>query len=127
MGSGAVKNGAFVVTRSVPVRPPAPGRLDALMQVLTVLPGVLGVRPVDSGTGVRRLRVTYDAARIGYADLEGALSESGCLPVYGWWDRLRAAWYRYLDENARGNAGAPGGSCCSNPADVYARKDKGGR
>ncbi len=38
---------------------------------------------------------------------------------------LKAAWYRYLDETARANAGAPRGSCCSSPTKVYTQRRKG--
>ena len=100
------------------------GPLDAaaarrLRQALEALPGLVQAQ-VDARR--RRVMVRYDLARTGLAEVEACLRQAGHPPLPGRWWRLRRQWYRYLDENLRANAGAPGGACCSNPSDVYARR-----
>ncbi len=114
----------FVVTRRL--RAAVPLEETQAKQAVEVIGALEGVSAVVA-TGRRRsgLRVTYDASRIGFGALRKALQEAGLTPVSGPWSRLRAAWFNYLDTNARANAGTSGGSCCSSPSDVYAsRKHK---
>lgn len=86
-------------------------RLTAAVEQLARLDGVLHVEL----RGDARLRLRYDVARIAHGEIERVLDGAGlCRRATLWW-RVRAAWYRYLDENIKANAGARGGACCSRP------------
>ncbi|HYP68529.1 MAG TPA: hypothetical protein VEP67_09825 [Thiobacillaceae bacterium] len=61
-----------------------------------------------------RIHVRYDASCVNFRDIERLLDEAG-VPhpaSFGW--RLRSAWYRFLDSNARSHA-LSRGACCSKP------------
>lgn len=114
----------FVVTRWLRAAAPLDeAQAKRAIEVIRALDGV-GVVTATGGRRIR-LRVTYDASRIGFGALRKALQGAGLSPATGSWSRLRSAWFNYLDTNAQANAGTSGGSCCSNPSDVYAsRKHK---
>ncbi len=82
-----------------------------------------GMEQLVFDDGRRRLELTYDASLLGLPVIEQALADAGCSAADGRWSRMRRAWYRYLDENARANAMAKG-ACCSNPEEVYAKRHK---
>lgn len=105
-------NDGFTVRRSLRLGAPAP----AAAEVLRALPAVAAVEVQGA-----RLRVTYDNSRLGYRELQQALSEAGHPPASQGLERLRAGWYAYLDANAQANAGTEG-ACCSNPKDIYASR-----
>lgn len=108
----------FLVTRSIPLSFPSAAERDRVLAALAQTDGVLGARVDRNG----RLRIHYDAARIGFGDVEHALTAAGLsLPTGASW-RLKSAWYRYLDANARSNAQAKAGACCSKPTDIYANR-----
>jgi len=93
-----------------------------LEDALRAIDGVHVVAPEGSR---RRLRVAYDTSRVGFGTLSRALTEAGQPPPSSTLVRLRAVWFDYLDTNARANAHAGGGACCSNPSNIYAsRKHK---
>lgn len=91
------------------------------VQALDTLPSVTSV---TQGTG--SLRVLYDPSRIDYAAVQATLHTAGVELPAGRWARLKTAWFSYLDGNARANANAGTGSCCSNPTDVYSRRGRRG-
>ncbi len=112
---------AFVVRRRVSVaglHAAAHGR--AIRQRLRALPGVREVH-VDVEKG--RVQITYDASRVGFAEIEAGLADAGHRRCGGIVSRMKAWWYRYLDENARDNAQSRA-ACCSNPPGVYAGRRK---
>jgi copper chaperone CopZ len=115
--------GADVVRRSIRV-PSIPDRPSGrqIEERLRRLAGMLDVRVEDQR---KRVRVTYDAAQLDFARIDQALEELGYPTSRRWWSRLKAAWYRDLDETARANAGITSGSCCSSPTDVYAQRRRG--
>lgn len=116
---GRANTGAFTVARTVPMGDGEVDRAGAAGECLRQLAGVARVE-VDSRRG--SVRVTYDAAVVGFGEIQRALTDSGFGLAPGWWARLRFAWYRYLDGNARANAAAKGGSCCNRPTEVYGRR-----
>lgn len=114
-------SGDFVVRRRVSVvglDAAADGR--AIRERLSVLPGVQEVN-VDAEEG--RVQITYDTSHVGFAEIEAGLADAGHPRCAGIASRLRAWWYRYLDENARDNARSRA-ACCSNPRGVYAGRRK---
>jgi hypothetical protein len=113
-------NEAFTVTRRLAVRGiTADDRGRALVARLTALDGVLdAVLEQDR----RKVRVRYNAGRVGYGELEAVLADAGVLDTTRRWQRFVASWYRYLDTNARDNANAPPAACCSNPRGIYAQQ-----
>lgn len=86
--------------------------LTVLAQQLSHMVGVNGV-----AIGAKsRLKVDYDAALVGYGEIEATVDEAGLVrrKTLAW--RLRGVWYRYLDQNIRANARSRGGgACCSRP------------
>jgi hypothetical protein len=108
-------NRAFVVRRRVPLAQAVAGD-DGVLRRLCAEPGVLAAE-ADRGD----IRLIYDASRVGFERLQAVLREEGYALAPGWRHRLRAAWYRYLDDNTRSNAAAPA-SCCSNPTEVYVKR-----
>lgn len=114
------ENGNFVVTRRVPLANPVAGEtMQHVGEVLGSIEGVSSCR-VDARRG--RIQVMYDASRIGFAAIEQAVEGAGGVLARGGWARLKSAWFRYLDTNAKANAGGGAGACCSNPGDVYASR-----
>ena len=108
---------AFVVRRKIRLRGlSSRERVEAVNRALCALEGMREVR-VDSGR--QCVLVCYDASRLSFGQIESA-----CPPTPGWWARLRAALYRYMDENAHENAGRKPAPCCSNPGEIYARKHR---
>ncbi len=113
---------AFVVRRKVRLRDlSSREHVEAVKRALRALEGMREVR-VDSGR--QCVLVCYDASRLSFGQIEQALVESGCPPAPGFRARLRAALYRYMDENAHENAGRRPAPCCSNPGEIYARKHR---
>lgn len=109
---------AFLVTRGIPLSFTSQDQRDRVLTTLAQTDGVLGTRVDRNG----RLRIHYDAARIGFGNIEHALTAAGLsLPKGTLW-RLKSAWYRYVDANARSNAQAKAGACCSKPTDIYASR-----
>ena len=111
--------GSFVVTRRVSLANPAEDVMQHVGEALESIDGVSSCR-VDARRG--RMEVTYDASRIGFAAIEQAVEGAGAPLARGGWARLKSAWFRYLDTNAKANAGGGAGACCSNPGDVYASR-----
>jgi len=106
----------FVVERRLRV---AGADAAGLARAAQGLAGLPGVRRVAVEAPRRRLRVCYDASQVGYGEIEAALEDIGLRPDGGFAQRWRSAWYRYLDENARGNARQRPAGCCSRPAGIY--------
>lgn len=103
--------GLSAVCRVVAIEGGERERLAALTERLAHM---AGVNRVDIGA-TSSLKVDYDAALIGYGEIEAAVDAAGLVrrKTLAW--RLRGAWYRYLDENIRANARSRGGACCSRP------------
>jgi len=115
-----VKQGDFSVHRSLVLPGMADDDVPRIQACLNELPGM---QQVVFDVGRRKIALTYDASRLGFWSIEQALTDAGWLLADDRWSRLRYAWYRYLDENARANAEAKG-ACCSNPSDIYAKRHK---
>ncbi|MCB1796665.1 MAG: cation transporter [Candidatus Competibacteraceae bacterium] len=90
-----------------------------IAQALAQQPGVQDVRVNSESDGIR---IRYDNAVIGIEAVIEALRNAGCHPRQRFWDRLKYGWWRYLDENARGNATSTQAPCCSNPATIHAQR-----
>lgn len=106
----------FVVTRSLAV---ASWNAAGLAAAEARLRALQGFRSLTVNPRRRRLRLRYDAAVLGYGEIEAVLREAGLSPGQGIWQRGRSAWYRYLDANARDNAARGPQGCCSRPAGIY--------
>lgn len=112
--------GPFAVNRTLGTMERSRERLDRAARSVEATEGMLRVRAGRRG----RLRVRYDASCVGLWDVERLLEEAGiALSRSAWW-RLKATWYRFLDQNARANAVSKGGACCSNPLDVFAKRQR---
>jgi len=115
-----VTQGDFSVHRTLSLPGMADDDVPRIQACLKELPGM---QQVVFDVARKKIVLTYDASRLGFQRVEQALSDAGWPPAGGRWSRLRYAWYRYLDENARANAEAKG-ACCSKPSDVYAKRRK---
>ena len=98
-------------------------QLRLLVRELLQLNGVVEVVGI-----IRRhqLRISYEPNRINFDKIEQTLTALDFPPSLHWWMRLKANWYRFTDDNARANAEAKGGSCCSQPTDIYAQRHRRG-
>ena len=103
--------GPFVVTRNIPLLPAAAARREEVIRQLQAMSPVLDVRINRRG----RLLIRYDASCVGIPDIERILDKAGIGRPDSYWWRLKSAWYRFLDDNARSNAKSRGGACCSRP------------
>ncbi len=112
--------GDFSVHRSIALPGMGEDDVEKIQACLKALPGMQQLR---FDLERKRVALTYDAARLGFWRIEQALTEAGWPPARDRWSRMRYAWYRYLDGNARANAEAKG-ACCGNPSDVYAKRRK---
>ena len=74
-----------------------------------------GIRAVHVFVASKKIRVTYDQTAIDFNQILENLSSIGFPVAGGWWWRKKAAWFQYLDSNAKSNAEAPSPPCCSNP------------
>ncbi|MBE2294622.1 MAG: cation transporter [Phycisphaerales bacterium] len=81
-----------------------------------------GVRSIRIDAEHAHIHIGYDNTMIGVETLIEILRNVGCPPRQRFWDRLKYGWWRYLDENARGNAKNPGAPCCGNPTTLYAQR-----
>ena len=63
----------------------------------------------------RRLVLCYDAADVQWSELHPWLVDRLGLDTSGILVRLKLAWYRFVDGNARANAQSRGGHCCNKP------------
>lgn len=121
MGSAPRLQEAFLVRRTLLLPALDQEALERAAQTLRAIEPIAEVR-----IGKGRLYLRYDASCVGFADIERLLSEAGVpLPQgFGW--RWRAAWYRFLDANARSNALSRGGACCSRPPSPWPGRDEPG-
>ena len=109
--AASTTSAASTLKRVVPLLPAAPGTLEALTVKLTGIEAISAVHIDDQ----HRLHLRYDASVMNLRDIERLLDESGVgRPATLWW-RLKSAWYRFVDGNARSNALSSGGACCSRP------------
>lgn len=110
LDSSKALNEAFAVTRTIPVASAGPGQLEHAIERLECLEPVAYAK-----AGANGLEVCYDASRLGFREIEQLLAEAGIGRPNGLGWRLRAAWYAFVDENARSNARRGDGACCNRP------------
>lgn len=115
-------NEAFVVHRKLSI-PEIQGK-DCARNIRESFFGVDGVQEITLDADHKTIQITYDASQIGFGDIEYLLSDCGYPVSDSRWSRYKSGWYRFLDENAQSNAQSKGGSCCSNPSDIYAKRHK---
>lgn len=113
------QTGPSIMHRRLRLADVPPANLAELAQRLVAEQGVLGAAPTHDGKGIQ---VTYDAAFTDYGVLEQCAAAAGSPPPANAFSRLRSAWFCYLDQNARDNAGHGGGACCSQPTEIYANR-----
>lgn len=114
-------NPAAIVKRTIRLQ--RHGQMDsaALQARLETLAGMAEVHVSPDGA---RLKLRYDVTRTGLDEVLELLAQTGHRPAKRGWQRLRHGIYRYTEQTARENLRAGGGACCSNPADIYARRHK---
>ena len=120
---GQTDKGAFDVTRKIPLAPAAAETLQNAVRQLTDVDSILDAHIDRHG----QLRVSYDTSGVGISDIEALLDHAGIARASGAGWRLKSAWYRFLDENARANAHSRGGACCNRPPSAHGTRDKAGK
>jgi hypothetical protein len=103
--------GPFDVTRKIQLAPAATEKLQDAVQQLTAIETIIDAHVDRHG----QLRISYDASSAGIRDIEVLLDKAGVARASGFWWRLKSAWYRFLDENAKSNARSGSGACCNRP------------
>lgn len=83
--------------------------------VRSALAAQKGVREVRVWPERKRLDVRYCATETSYARVRQWLLEQGLQPKNSWWQRMKAACYEFVEDNARENAKAPPPACCNKP------------
>ncbi len=83
-----------------------------------------GVQQIQIAPGSRRIRVTYDQTRVDFQQILERIAAVGFPASESWWSVRKAAWFQYLDRNARENANAPEPPCCSNPKGITHGRDR---
>lgn len=116
-------NAADLVRRTV--RVPGLSNADIGRQIEDGLRGLPGMSDVRAHVQRKRVCVTYDPAQLEFAQAEQALKGLGFPPAGGQWARLKAAWYRWVDDTARANAKVPPAACCNNPPNVSKQRHNG--
>jgi len=115
--------GPFDVSRKIPLAPAAAEALQDAVRQLTAVDSILDAHIDRHG----QLRISYDSASVGIRDIEALLDETGVARAAGAGWRLKSAWYRFLDENARANARSQGGACCNRPPSAPGTRDDSGK
>jgi hypothetical protein len=115
-----IEESGFVVKRTVTLS--SGGGADCTQRAFDALASLEGMLIVKAIRGPGRLRLRYDAARLGFGQIVAALEEIGCPLSKTWWSGIKTSWYSFLDDNARVNSGSRPSSCCSNPRDIYAAR-----
>jgi hypothetical protein len=123
MPGKAQSKGPFDVSRKIPLAPVADEKLQAALKQLTAIEPIINVHGDARGC----LRITYDASCVGIREIEALLDKAGIARAPGFRWRLKSAWYRFLDENAKSNARSSGGACCNRPPSVPGGSSDAGR
>ena len=89
-----------------------------LHEYLDDMTGMLDIE-VDSSRMI--LRVVYDSSQVGFDQIEKMLAAVGYPISDAYWSRMKAAMYRFKDENARSNAHSTTGACCNRPNGIYTK------
>lgn len=102
---------AFVLTRHLKLAGLNEERGRKIKQAIARMKGVAGVSVRED---TETLRVSYDASKCSLEEIEKILLAHRCGIADDRWTRLKRNWYRFTDENARGNAEhVP--HCCNKP------------
>lgn len=107
-------NGAFTVNRIIPVVQVSQDKLQEAVRVLRQQNAVIDAYVDKRG----RLRAAYDASRLNMRDIELMLDGLKIPRDASLWTRVKLAWFRLTDDNARDNAHAGNGACCNRPPAV---------
>ncbi len=107
--------GPFDVTRKISLAPTATEKLQKAVQQFTAIEPIINAHVDRHG----QLRISYDASSVGIRDIEALLDKLDLARTSDIWWRLKSAWYRFLDENAKFNARSGGGACCNRPPSAH--------
>jgi copper chaperone CopZ len=115
-------NKAFIAKRKVSVPNIHSNQcIDVIHEFLDDLGGIVDVT-IDQER--KTMRLVYDASQLGFDKIEKQLSLAGYPISSNRWARMKAAMYRFEDENQRNNAHSKGGACCSHPKGIYSKGRK---
>ncbi|MBZ0105461.1 MAG: hypothetical protein K8H84_07490 [Sulfuricella denitrificans] len=115
--------GAFDVNRKIALAPVATERLQEAARQLRAIEPVIDAQINRRG----QLHISYDASSVGMRDIEAILDKSGIVRAESFWWKLKLAWYRFVDENAKSNARSVGGACCNRPPSEYSGSSAAGK
>lgn len=104
-------NGAFTLIRVIPVARIFQKLLQEAAHALRQENAVIDAQVDKRGS----LRAAYDTSRIGMHDIEFLLDGLDTPRDTAFWSRVKLTWFRLTDDNARDNAHAGSGACCSGP------------
>lgn len=102
-------NGNTVSRRLWLGAPPDEAQLECLAKMLAALGGVKSLEACG-----QELRIAYDFSRLEFGTLVRETAECGIAVDESGWRRLRGAWYRFTDANARDSTQLKP-TCCSRP------------
>lgn len=87
---------------------------EAPQQVLSTLPGMVGVR-----LGADKVQLRYDASQLHISQVIDCLGALNIQYRDGLLARIRLHWYHYVDSNAAANANRKETHCCNKPPKGY--------
>lgn len=102
-------NHSFVVSRTLCLTVPLDD--SRLAAVLAPLKGMVDYVNRDAC----HLRLRYDASQLQLDAIISALQAKGAVVLGSGWQRVRLAWYRYVDANSYTNAHSGDLHCCNKP------------
>lgn len=117
------ENDGYLVRRSISLPAVSDPRIGA--EVQAELSGLVGMADVRVEGRRKKVCIIYDASQLSFGQVERTLAQAGYPTSTGHWSRIKAAWYRWVDETTRANASAPEAACCNNPPKVPASRPKG--
>lgn len=89
----------------------SPGDETCSRQALEEIDALLGMDEVRYDAQRNKLRLAYDASRLGIECIEAVLHEHGLALSRDWWNRLKLGHYRFVDQNTKDNAAKEPWSC----------------
>jgi cation transport ATPase len=80
-----------------------------------------GMLDIEVDYNRKNLRLVYDSSKVGFDEIEKTLATIGYPISDTNWSRMKAAMYRFQDENAKNNAHSTESACCSYPRGIYTK------
>lgn len=92
---------------------------DAIVKEINTLKGIDCVRILSESS---LIKVTYDASLLSIDAILMVLEKHGVTLHFNWWNRIKLAWNRYIDENIKNNATSHPHCCNKPPVRIFRKR-----